>query len=154
MPVDLPSSLPMLVPRAIAWAQAQSQLVLVHGIALKAPGLALARSVGVIHPEHIRIAVVDHLPMPDDPLLQAAAIQTGLLGPNMVGLTLGYAVLVRSGHEAQPRLLSHEFRHVYQYEAAGSIASFLPEYLRQIVAHGYNDAPSEIDARAHERNGA
>ena len=75
---------------------------------------------------------------------------TGLLGPNMVGLTLGYAVLVCRGHEATPRLLSHEFRHVHQYEIAGSIAAFLPGYLHQIVAYGYANAPLEIDARNHE----
>ena len=153
MPIDLAFSLPMLVPRAIAWAEAQSQLVLRHGASPKPPALARARSVGVVNPNQIRVRVVDRLPLPDDPLLQAAAIQTGLLGPNMVGLTLGYAVLVCRGHEENPRLLSHEFRHVHQYEAAGSIASFLPAYLQQIVAHGYTDAPTEIDARAHERDG-
>jgi hypothetical protein len=41
---------------------------------------------------------------------------------------------------------------VYQYERAGSIGSFLPAYLREIVTHGYANAPSEIDARAHERD--
>lgn len=70
----------------------------------------------------------------------------------MVGLTLGYAVLICRGHEASPRFLSHEFRHVHQYEAAGSIASFLPGYLQQIIAYGYPHAPSELDARAHERD--
>jgi hypothetical protein len=65
----------------------------------------------------------------------------------MIGLTLGYAVLVCRDHEARPRVLSHEFRHVHQYEVAGSIAAFLPGYLQQIVAHGYANAPLEIDAR-------
>ena len=68
----------------------------------------------------------------------------------MIGLTLGYAVLICRGHESRPRLLSHEFRHVYQYEAAGSIAAFLPAYLEQIVAFGYFNAPLEADARTHE----
>ena len=58
----------------------------------------------------------------------------------MVGLTLGYGVYVCHGH-GTVRLLSHEFRHVYQYEQAGSIAAFLPVYLQQIVTFGYNNAP-------------
>jgi hypothetical protein len=91
--------------------------------------------------------------LPTDTALRNAAVQTGLLGPGMIGLTLGYAVLIRRGHEASPRLLSHEFRHVYQYEAAGSIAAFLPGYLQQIVAFGYVNAPLEADARAHECHG-
>ena len=89
--------------------------------------------------------------MPSDPQLSAAAEQTGFLEPGMVGLTLGHSVFIRHGHET-PRLLSHEFRHVYQYEQAGSIADFLPVYLLQIVESGYPAATFEIDARVHERN--
>ena len=80
-------------------------------------------------------------------------LQTGLLDTNMIGLTLGYAVFVRRGHEVSTRLLSHEFRHVYQYETLGSIAQFLPIYLHQIAQVGYREAPFEIDARANERDG-
>jgi hypothetical protein len=150
MPVDFIASMPLLLPRAIAWAEAQAAIVLVRGIALKAPALELAREVGVTSPASIRIGIVDHFPLPADVSLCEAALQSGLLGPGTIGLTLGYAVLVCRGHEFKPRLLSHEFRHVYQYEAAGSIAAFLPVYLQQIVAFGYVDAPFEADARAHE----
>jgi hypothetical protein len=69
----------------------------------------------------------------------------------MAGLTLGHAVFVRRGHDSW-RLLSHEFRHVHQYEQAGSIAAFLPVYLQQIVQFGYANCPLEIDARNHERH--
>jgi hypothetical protein len=48
------------------------------------------------------------------------------------------------------RLVSHECRHVYQYETHGSIAAFLPIYLLQIATVGYVNAPFEQDARAHE----
>jgi hypothetical protein len=153
MPVALAASLPLLLPRAVAWAEAEAGIVLASGIAPTPSGLQLARGVEVIHPENIRIGVVDRLPLPDDASLREAALQAGLLGPGMIGLTLGYAVLIRRGHESNPRLLSHEFRHVYQYEAASSIAAFLPVYLRQIVALGYANAPFEVDAREHEYYG-
>lgn len=68
----------------------------------------------------------------------------------MVGLTLGYAVFICAGYSTKSQLLRHEFRHVYQYEAAGAISAFLPIYLRQIVQFGYQNAPLERDARAHE----
>jgi hypothetical protein len=71
----------------------------------------------------------------------------------MVGLTLGDGVYVCHGH-GTVRLLSHEFRHVYQYEQAGSIGAFLPVYLQQIVTFGYNNAPLEVDARTHEKHHA
>lgn len=147
---DFNAALPTLLPRAIAWAEAQARHVLTVGIPLSFAGLTLARSVGVQFPEQIRVGVVEALPLPEDPELRQAAIRTGLLGPGMVGLTLGYAVLLCRGHDANPRLLSHEFRHVYQYEAQGSIQSFLPVYLSQIVQFGYLNAPLEVDARIHE----
>ncbi len=48
------------------------------------------------------------------------------------------------------RLLSHEFRHVAQFERAGSIAAFLPVYLESVVQEGYWGCRFEQDARAHE----
>ena len=105
MPVDLATSLPLLLPRAVAWAEAQADAVLAGGIALESPGLRLARDVGVRNPESIRIGVVDRLPLPDDASLREAALQAGLLGPGVIGLTLGYSVLICRGYEANVRLL-------------------------------------------------
>lgn len=149
--MDLQVALPMLLPRAVVWAEDRAAEVAHSGIALNNHLLTVARSVGVVRPELIRVVLVNSLPMPQDPMLKAAAVQTGLLGPGMVGLTLGYSVFVCHGHDTV-RLLSHEFRHVYQYERAGSIAVFLPVYLAQIVQFGYANAPFEQDARAHERS--
>ena len=150
MTIDLQAALPMIVPKAIAWAEAQHAHISQVGRSLDEALLALASSVGVLHPDKIRVAGVPYLPLPEDPELRQAALGTGLLGPNMVGLTLGYGVYICHGHE-DIRLLSHEFRHVFQYERAGSIAAFLPAYLQQISTVGYQNAPLEIDARAHER---
>jgi hypothetical protein len=141
--------LPRLLGPAIAWAEMQSQHAERDGQCLSASSLALARSVGVMRPELIRTSVVDELPIPAEPLLRQAALETGLLRPGMIGLTLGYSIFVVRGHMGR-RLLSHECRHVYQYEVYGSIAAFLPVYLEQIVTVGYHDAAFEQDARAHE----
>lgn len=147
--MDLRSALPLLLPKAIAWAEEEALRVATSGRALAAGEITLARKVGVVKPELIRIQSCDRLPMPQDSSLQAAAVQTGLLGPGIVGLTLGYSVFVCRGHETR-RLFAHEFRHVFQYEQSESIAKFLPDYLQQIVTVGYGNAPFEIDARAHE----
>ncbi len=152
-PLDLLSVLPRLLPSAIAWAELQSQHVAQTGQGLDPAGLALARSVGVQRPELIRIKLVAQIPMPSDPSLQQAAIQTGLLGADTAGLTLGHSIFITHGN-LTPRVLSHECRHVYQYEVGGSIAAFLPVYLQQIASVGYYDAPLEQDARASERDTA
>jgi hypothetical protein len=153
MPLNLQSLLPQLLPNAIAWAESQAHHVQEVGQPLPESDIALARSVGVQHPELIRIKLVAQLPLPTESLLQEAAIQTRLIGPNTKAFTLGYSILVLQGH-LTPRLLSHECRHVYQYETAGGIASFLPVYLQQIVTVDYDNSPLELDARAHEKNSA
>lgn len=147
--MDLRQALPHLLPSAIAWAEAEAKKAAQTGTALTADEEQIAREMGVQRPESVRVAMVDQLPQPQDPALSVAAQQTGLLGPGMAGLTLGYAVFICRGHKTR-RLLSHELRHVHQYEQHGSIAGFLPIYLKQIVEVGYADAPLEVDARAHE----
>lgn len=149
MMFHLLTALPTILPKAIDWAEAQSDLIAQQGRPLDGTLINIARQVGVAEPDQIRVLEVQRLPLPNDPELQKAAIATGLLGTGMIGLTLGYGVYVCQGHSTV-RLLSHEFRHVYQYESAGSIASFLPIYLEQIATLGYRNAPLEVDARAHE----
>lgn len=149
MNFDLSAALPLLTPKAIEWAEQRASEIISTGEPLNEHGLALARQVDVANPERIRLSFVAQLPLPNDPMLRQAALQTGLLGPNMIGLTLGYGIYICHGHNS-PRLLSHEIRHVQQYEQAGSIAAYLPKYLQQIAQFGYSDAPYEVDARAHE----
>src|SRR5262245_36973906 len=136
--------LPSVLPRAIDWAKAQSAEILRSGKSLTTVGLKLARTVGVAHAEQIRILTVPAILGPDDVELRQIALAENLIGPGSVGLTLGYGILVVNGQET-PRLLAHEFRHVYQYEQAGSIEAFLPVYLQQIVDFGYDHAPYEVD---------
>ncbi|MGH8677322.1 MAG: hypothetical protein ACREUQ_03095 [Burkholderiales bacterium] len=149
--MDLTEALPSLLPKAVAWAESQSAAALASGAPLRETDLALARAAGVRRADRVRVRVVDTIPAPQDAQLREAAAQTGLLGPDTIGLVLGYAVFLREGYETSPRVLSHELRHVYQYECYGSIKAFLSVYLPQIVQFGYADAPLELDAAAHEQ---
>ena len=147
--MNLATALPVLLPGAVAWAEDVARGALRDGDPLSPVDLETARRVGVRLPERIRVRVVESLPVPDDPMLREAALQAGLLGPGMIGLTLGYAVFMRQGR-VDTRLISHESRHVHQYETHGGIAAFLPAYLTQVASVGYASAPFELDAREHE----
>jgi hypothetical protein len=147
--VNLKTALPALMPVAVQWAEATAEYAALSGRPLDEAECGIARRVGVSRPERVRLLLVDRMPYPEHGLLQAAAMATDFLGPHTLGLTLGHSVLVQRGHESA-RLLSHEFRHVHQYEQAGSVAAFLSVYLEQVLDHGYAAAPLEADARAHE----
>jgi hypothetical protein len=147
---QLAAQLPRLAPLAVAWAQHLAANAATEGTRLTAPLEEIARRAGVRAPEKIRIVVRDEIPLPDDPVLKGAALSVGLSQGDAAGMTLGYAVFLRRGYESDVRVISHEFRHVAQYEASGGIAGFLAVHLADLVAFGYEDSPFEVDARAHE----
>jgi hypothetical protein len=150
MTFELKAMLPNLLPKAIAWAEERETEILRTGIPLNEYELTIARSVGITQLDKVRIALIDDfLPLPTDPELREAGLATGLFGQHMAGITLGHSICIRRVYDTV-RLRSHELRHVYQYEQATSIAIFLQTYLQQIVEHGYEKSPYEIDARRHE----
>jgi hypothetical protein len=145
--MDLEKALPLLLPIAVEWAERQSRRILLTGAPLAPPFQSIAREVGVRKPERIRILFVPAIPSPEDVALASAAAQTGLIGPNIQGMTLGHGIFFRNDTRGGRELIAHECRHVYQYESYGSIAAFLAEYLMQVITRGYHNAPMEIDAR-------
>lgn len=151
MPSNLIARLPQLLPLAIDWAQNMETHCLAQGKPLAVWQQADARDVGVLDPGKVRICLVDHVPQPGHPELMGAAAEIGFLGPETLGLTLGYGIFIRKTHAGLRWLLRHELRHVTQYEMAGGLDRFLTEYLGQIARLGYDHAPLEIDARSCEQ---
>jgi hypothetical protein len=149
-PLDLLKLLPRLLPAATAWVQAQEAKILASGRPLSETETKLAVLVGVQHPKDIRISVVRNIPTPEDPELRSIAAATTLIGPNTGGITFGRGIYILEG-QVTDRLVSHELRHVHQYETFGSIGAFLTTYLEQIATVGYDRAPLELDAQRHER---
>jgi hypothetical protein len=149
--MDLLYQLQTLLPMAIKWAEEHSEKIQNEGIPLTPEQIELAKQVGVTYPENVKILEVAKIPIPENEMLSEAAEQIGFLGENMTGLTLGHSIYICNGQNTT-RILSHELRHVYQYEAFGSIPEFLVEYLKQIVLVGYENSLLEQDARNHEIN--
>lgn len=147
--MDLLYELQTLLPLAIKWAEEHSEKIQKEGEPLNPEQIEIAKQVGVTSPNAIRILEVPELPIPKDQKLQEAATQIGFINEAMNGLTLGHSIYIRTGHNTT-QLLSHELRHVYQYEVFGSIPQFLVEYLKQIAIVGYENSLLEQDARKYE----
>lgn len=150
MSIDLQARLPELLPKAIAWAEGLCARISAEGAPIDQELQDMARRLGVNQPEKIRVLEVHHLPKPEDPELCQACFASGMLGANMTGLTLGYHILVIKDCSTL-KFLAHNFRHVYQFEEAGSLQAFLSIYASQVLACGHNDAPLEWDARQQEK---
>lgn len=139
-----------LFEKAVAWAELCSVDILYNGLQLSLQMQCLARNNGVRRPENIRIiSVQGTIPRPTDPELLQLMDDYSFLSTDTAGLALGYGIYIR-GDAFSNRILSHELRHVYQYEQAGSIRAFLAEYIPQILLCGYRNAALEIDARKYE----
>jgi hypothetical protein len=135
-----------ILPIAVRLARDYQSECRAHGRLLTAEECQIAEAMGVKYPGEIFLLIVDEVPPPPSFLLRALSKIAGLPFNRMGGITFGYGIIFRREHFGR-QILAHECRHVYQYERMG-IGRFLDEYLRQVLTHGYQHAPLEIDARA------
>jgi hypothetical protein len=134
---------------ATNWVEQEQKIICRQGRALTYKEQQLARLVGVAIPERVHLYEVPLIQRPPQPELAALCEQYDFLTADTIGLTLGYGIYIKKGHLTK-RLLSHELRHVYQYEQAGSTLAFLTRYISEVMQFGYLNSPYEIDARSHE----
>jgi hypothetical protein len=133
----------MLLPLACEWAAKQEQRILATGEALSEAMLAVARQLGVKERERVRLLYVPEIPLPDDPVLRAATLQTEFLSPRTRGLTLRYGIFIRSDCGSDPTMVIHELCHTAQYERMGGFEPFLRQYIFECLTIGYPEAPME-----------
>ena len=141
-----PQQFELLLPLACEWAAAQEQRILAGGEPLTPEQSIAARTIGVAHPERVRTLHVPRIPMPDDPVLRAAAEATGLVSPLTGGMALRYGIFIRADCRGERRLLVHELVHTMQYERLGGFEPFLRQYLTECLTVGYPAAPLEQEA--------
>ena len=136
----------MLLPLACAWAEEQEGIILRDGALLSPAQIADAKTIGVVHPERVRLLRVPSIPMPVHPVLRAAADATKLISPDTAGLTLRYGIFIRSDYWSARPLVFHELVHTSQYERLGGFQQFLQQYLYECITIGYPAAPMEQEA--------
>jgi len=145
-----PQQFEILLPLACAWAQEQERTILRDGVPLTAEQMGDAKRIGIIHPERVRLRVVDEIALPEHPPLRTAAEMTGLISPLTAGLTLRYGIFIRADSWGERRLVVHELAHVAQYERFGGFLPFLEQYLHECLTIGYPAAPLEQEAKRIE----
>jgi hypothetical protein len=148
--VELMQDLHILLPLAQEWANRQGADFRRTGSPLDPSAWPVACRLGVTRPEAVRVARVASIAGPEHPRLRRACQSLGFLGPATAGLTLGYGLALRADLADNRPLLAHELRHVAQYERYASLDAYLEDYIRQLLAHGYEHCPFELDARQAE----
>lgn len=138
---------PLALPFACAWVGRQERRILDEGAPLDPGQLADARTLGVAHPERVRLLVLPRLPLPHNWFVRKLGLWTGTLSTETIGLSARYGIFLRSPFDRDRRLLAHELTHTRQYERLGGLQPFLRQYLRECLTDGYLLAPLEQEAR-------
>ena len=136
----------VLLPLACAWAMEREHLILRDGLPLSSAQITDARSIGVGHPEKVRLLKAARIPIPENPALRDAANAIQLISPRIGGLTLRYGIFIRADCWDDRRLVFHELVHTLQYERLGGFQEFLRQYLFECITIGYPAAPMEQEA--------
>ncbi len=138
--------LPLVMPMACAWVARQERRIIRHGIRLNVTQTDDARRAGVLHPDRVRLQIVDEIPVGMPATLRAIGRRLDLVPPGTIGMSLRYGILIRSDAWNDRRILVHELVHTAQYERLGGIWPFLHQYLDECLSGGYANAPLEDEA--------
>ena len=90
--------------------------------------------------------VVDKIPKPDFPELRQSGLG-GFIDMDVDGITYKNTYFIKKGCENNFSLHFHELVHVLQWRYLGA-SGFIERYIKEIIKHGYRDAPLEIMAYA------
>ena len=142
-----PQEFESLLLLAAAWAAEQEERILQSGVPLNDSQLADAQKLGLAQPGRVRLLRVAKIPLPNHPVLVAAASETNLISPNTAGLTVRYGIFVRDDCWLNRLLIAHELVHTMQYERFGDFTAFLRPYLTECLNHpGYPYGHLEVEA--------
>jgi hypothetical protein len=109
----------------------------------------MARKLGVVHPEKVRLLAVDVIP-PTNRLLRGIGPKLGFVSSHTIGMTLRYGIFIQTDHWGDRRLLVHELAHIAQYERFGGFRRFLFQYLQECINPGYPMGDLELEAKRAE----
>ncbi len=137
---------PLLLPFATRWIEAQERRILAEGVALDESGIADARRIGVMHPERVRLLRVSRVPLPGGAWLGSFGRWVGGPVREIAGLTARYGIFIRADVWGDRRLVAHELAHTKQYERFGGARPFLRQYLTECLTTGYASAALELEA--------
>lgn len=135
-----------LLPVARKWVEEQEKIILREGVPLTPAQLADAKTIGVLHPEKVRLLKVPRVPMPDDPELRAAALEAKVITQDLASQSLRYGIFIREDCWGIRTLICHELVHTSQYERLGGLEPFIREYFYECLTVGYPAAPLEQEA--------
>ena len=132
-----------LLPPLVSWIERVEAQALDIGEPLDAEQRQIAVRAGVRHAEDVRLMMVSSIPVPKESDYVEVFSLLGMADLN--GITYGRAIFVKGDAPNCAGVITHELKHVAQYEHLG-IEGFLRQFVAEITQHSYRDAPLELEA--------
>ncbi|MFC4656375.1 hypothetical protein ACFO3I_15265 [Rheinheimera marina] len=138
----------LVLPPYIEWAAATESAGVAAGEPLNAQQLQLARDIGILQPEQVRLVYVDEVPFPyHNLLLKTVGEALGFIGDGIINnaQVFGYSIYVRKDYQLTRPKLAHELVHVLQIERS-DLTAVVSQHFADLARYGYDDSPLEVEA--------
>jgi len=122
-----------------------------HGRKLTNVEISYAKSLGIKHPEKVRVQFTKDFPIPQNKEVLKGFKELGYDSIFLAGVTYGHGVFIKPSWLPnwlynKDAILAHELVHVRQVEEAKNYKSFMRKYLIQAFTHEYFEIPYEKEA--------
>ncbi|WP_337881597.1 hypothetical protein [Rheinheimera sp.] len=138
----------LVLPPYIEWAAATETAGVAAGQALTEQQLQLARDIGILQPERVRLVYVDEVPFPyHNLLLKTVGEALGFIGEGIINnaQVFGYSIYVRKDYSLTKPRLAHELVHVLQIERS-DLTTVVSQHFADLATYGYENSPLELEA--------
>ena len=144
-PAEVRAKQDRLTPLALQWLNETESELLGKGKALSEENITMAETVGVQHPDRVRVVILEQFPMPANDVLRIEASKYGLGSEAEGGRTMGYVIMLKKKYANERWILAHELTHVAQQERMGRDV-FIRRFIAEHEMMGYRRAPLELEA--------
>jgi len=128
-----------IIPHAVKWYGEVEKQLYAKGRPLTAVEKKEAKQLGVIHPDAVRVVILDKFPVPD----AESTTNNHFEGAR----AMGNIIMIKPRHQHDSQVLCHELVHIAQKDRMG-LHGFLKQYALEREVLGYSRSLLENEAYA------
>lgn len=142
-----------LMDEVLVFALKSEAYALEHGRELTINEIKYAKSIGVKHPEKVRVMVTSDFPVPTNKEVFKGFKELGFDSMFVAGITYRYGIYIKSSWlVSKEYVLAHELIHVRQVEKTDNWKKYTRQYLIQAFSYEYFEMPYEHEAYKETEN--
>jgi len=145
--VQITEKVDKLIDEVLVFALKSEAYALEHGRKLTVSETKYAKSIGVKHPEKVRVMISSDFPVPTNKEVLKGFKELGFDSMLVAGVTYRYGIYIKSSWlVSKEYVLAHELIHVRQVEKTNNWKKYLRQYLIQAFSYEYFEMPYEHEA--------